>query len=153
MGSRTILAIELKPELDASWFNGPPYAVVEHSFDEYDLPGLYRDEKEAIQESIDRSKDIHPGYSGDVVSIFMKSRLEMHRLNYPRKELLRGDRVYNDIDILHPYGVELVDEQWVILAYDPYHQTFHKILENEFIEFKRATAEDLKRAFKLTNQS
>ena len=38
VGSRVILAIELDPKLDVSWFNGPPYAVAEAVFDEYDMP-------------------------------------------------------------------------------------------------------------------
>ena len=29
---------------DPSWLNGPPYAVAELVFDEYDLPGCYRSE-------------------------------------------------------------------------------------------------------------
>jgi len=29
IGRRTILAIELQPELDTAWFNGPPYSVEE----------------------------------------------------------------------------------------------------------------------------
>jgi hypothetical protein len=39
VGSRVVLAIELDPELDVSWFNGPPYAVAECVFDEYDRAG------------------------------------------------------------------------------------------------------------------
>jgi len=39
VGTRTIIAIKISDYEDTSWFNGPPYAVVEHAFDEYDLPG------------------------------------------------------------------------------------------------------------------
>ena len=36
IGTRTIVAIHLnKP--DESWYNGPPYAVAEYSFDEDDI--------------------------------------------------------------------------------------------------------------------
>ena len=40
VGSRVVVAICLSeyPD-DPSWFNGPPYAVVEQVFDEYSLPG------------------------------------------------------------------------------------------------------------------
>jgi len=38
IGTRTITVIKLDM-LDNSWYKGPPYAVVEHSFDEYDLDG------------------------------------------------------------------------------------------------------------------
>lgn len=46
VGTRTIAAIyldDLDPisgePVDPSWFAGPPYAVSEHVFDEYDLEG------------------------------------------------------------------------------------------------------------------
>ena len=42
VGSRTILAIELKPELESSWFAGPPYPVVEMPFDEIDISRVYQ---------------------------------------------------------------------------------------------------------------
>lgn len=38
-GSRTVAAIEIDGREDQSWFNGPPYAVVEHLFDENDIEG------------------------------------------------------------------------------------------------------------------
>jgi hypothetical protein len=34
IGSRTIVAIRLDLDHDPSWYNGPPYAVVESVFDE-----------------------------------------------------------------------------------------------------------------------
>lgn len=48
IGSRTIIAIEIEEERDESWYNGPPYAVVEQVFDEYDLGGLYSTLEEAL---------------------------------------------------------------------------------------------------------
>ncbi len=43
VGSRVVVAICLSEHRDdPSWFNGPPYAVVEHVFDEYSLPGCKR---------------------------------------------------------------------------------------------------------------
>ena len=40
IGSRIITTICLDDHLDdLSWFNGPPYAVAEYVFDEYDQPG------------------------------------------------------------------------------------------------------------------
>ena len=38
-GTRTIVAIKLESE-DESWYNGPPYAVSESVFDEYDLEAV-----------------------------------------------------------------------------------------------------------------
>lgn len=41
IGTRTVIAINISDHQDdPSWFNGPPYAVVEHVFDENDLPGI-----------------------------------------------------------------------------------------------------------------
>lgn len=62
VGSRVIIAISLDPHQvvtvdfgatpagqtssrltdDPSWLTGPPYAVVEHVFDEYDLHGCFQ---------------------------------------------------------------------------------------------------------------
>ncbi len=36
-GTRTVIAIALEYPEDPSWYNGPPYAVAETVFDEYDL--------------------------------------------------------------------------------------------------------------------
>ena len=37
VGTRTIAAIRLDLDHDTSWYNGPPYAVVESVFDEYGM--------------------------------------------------------------------------------------------------------------------
>jgi hypothetical protein len=39
VGTRTIAAIRLDLDHDPAWYNGPPYAVVESVFDEYDFEG------------------------------------------------------------------------------------------------------------------
>jgi hypothetical protein len=39
IGKRTIAAIRLNHDDDPSWYAGPPYAVVETVFDEYDFEG------------------------------------------------------------------------------------------------------------------
>ena len=39
IGKRTIAAIRLNHDDDPSWYNGPPYAVMETVFDEYDFEG------------------------------------------------------------------------------------------------------------------
>lgn len=41
IGTRTIIAIKVSDRDDPSWFNGPPYAVVEVVFDENDLGGCW----------------------------------------------------------------------------------------------------------------
>ncbi len=42
IGNRTITAVRITNEVkdDPSWLNGPPYAVPEISFDEYDIEGI-----------------------------------------------------------------------------------------------------------------
>lgn len=39
VGKRTIAAIRLDHDDDPTWYNGPPYAVVEQVFDEYSIEG------------------------------------------------------------------------------------------------------------------
>ena len=39
VGTRTIAAIRLNHDGDTSWYSGPPYAIVEHVFDEDDVEG------------------------------------------------------------------------------------------------------------------
>ncbi len=39
VGKRTIAAIRLNHDDDPTWYNGPPYAIVETVFDEYDIAG------------------------------------------------------------------------------------------------------------------
>ena len=41
VGTRVITAIKLDPNKDRSWYNGPPYAVSEVVFDEYDFEGCH----------------------------------------------------------------------------------------------------------------
>jgi hypothetical protein len=40
VGKRTITAIKLDHDDDPSWYNGPPYALAEHVFDEYSIEGV-----------------------------------------------------------------------------------------------------------------
>ena len=39
IGTRTIIVIKLDKD-DISWYNGPPYAVLETVFDEYDMDAI-----------------------------------------------------------------------------------------------------------------
>jgi hypothetical protein len=45
IGTRVIVAIKLD-QTDESWYNGPPYAVAESVFDEYDMAGCSLDPNE-----------------------------------------------------------------------------------------------------------
>lgn len=42
IGTRVIVAIELRSGRREDWYNGPPYALPETVFDENDLPGCIR---------------------------------------------------------------------------------------------------------------
>lgn len=44
VGGRTVVAILIEPDKDPGWYNGPPYAVNEVVFDEYDIKGCARGE-------------------------------------------------------------------------------------------------------------
>ena len=46
-GARTLSSQRSHVSTDPDWFNGPPYAIVEHVFDEYDIAGCLptRDEE------------------------------------------------------------------------------------------------------------
>ncbi len=48
IGTRVIVAIKLD-QTDESWYNGPPYAVVESVLDEYDFGGCSPDPAEFIE--------------------------------------------------------------------------------------------------------
>jgi len=39
VGKRVITAIKLDKDHDPTWYKGPPYALVESAFDEYDFEG------------------------------------------------------------------------------------------------------------------
>lgn len=70
IGALTILAIELKPELDSSWFVCPPYVVTEVSFDEIDIRGVYRNDIEANQDAIDDADNsANPDFPDEVVGL------------------------------------------------------------------------------------
>ena len=47
-GTRTIVAIKLDHDDDPSWYNGPPYAVAETVFDEYDLEAVTLTQEEWV---------------------------------------------------------------------------------------------------------
>ena len=46
IGTRLVIAIRLDHDDDPSWYNGPPYAVAESVFDEYDIEGCAPDADE-----------------------------------------------------------------------------------------------------------
>ena len=71
VGKRTIVAIKLDHDDDPRWYNGPPYAVVERVFDEYDLEGLSPAPKQRIYDDSGRKK---------IVTVPAKRRLRRRRM-------------------------------------------------------------------------
>lgn len=152
VGERTILAIELKPELDEAWFAGPPYAVPEVSFDERDIAMAYRDETEAIEEAIAAAdSSAHPGYPHEAVSEMTKARFSEASRAYPRQRLFRIDRADKNGDILHPFAAEMDGSEWWIRVYLPFAQSFRSMPEIDFVRLQPATETDLR--FCATNSS
>jgi hypothetical protein len=48
VGSRTVAAIRLDLDHDPAWYDGPPYAVLEHVFDEDGIEGCEPAPKDRI---------------------------------------------------------------------------------------------------------
>lgn len=147
IGSRTITAIEIIPGMDESWFAGPPYAVPEVVFDEIAMRRAYRTVEEAVAESLEEADEgLHPGYPQAVMQRLMDSRVMGETRSYPRKELLRIDRVDATGEILHPYGAEPAgDSEWQVLLYQPYTEQFTAMPESEFVRLRPAMKDDLRK--------
>ncbi|CAE6793501.1 hypothetical protein R70006_04960 [Paraburkholderia domus] len=143
VGSRTILAIEVKPDLDESWLTGPPYIVDEIPFDQRDMSGAFRTVSEAVDDSLQHSA--HPNFPNEVVSVFARARLTKDAIAYPRKKLLRVDRVSASGVIFHPYGVEKEGATWAVLVFELFARTYHRMSESEFVHLRPATENDLRK--------
>lgn len=145
VGTRTILAIELNPKLDAAWFKGPPYVVPEVPFDENDLARVYRNEEEAISQAIDEyRKGAHPGFPSEMLRKMGTGLLSEISRSYPRPKLLRIDRVATDGEILHPFAIELENEEYQVSVYRLFDEAFESLPEKEFIQLKAATESDIR---------
>lgn len=145
VGSRTIVAIELKPELDECWFAGPPYVVEEVVFDESEIARVYRDTEEDIRETVGAATNsAHPGFPHEAVTAMSDAWFEGEAQAYPRKRLWEVERVDEAGEILHPYSSERDGDGWRILLYQPFTQRFTSLPEHQFIRLRPATAEDLR---------
>lgn len=149
-GTRTITAIHLdyqKNELD--WFQGPPYNVDEITLDETDIKSCYTNEINMLTERVENlDKSYHPSFlSEDFVKMFKnKDRKDMTA--YPRKRMLKIDRVGNDGKIWHPYSVmKTKNNEWIIKIFELFDRTFSEMNENEFVKLKRSSEEDLKKRY------
>lgn len=53
VGQRSILAIELPPDLGEVWCCGPPYVLLEASFDEIEMKQAHRTAEDALQSALE----------------------------------------------------------------------------------------------------
>lgn len=85
----------------------------------------------------------HPGYPSEVVHRMTEVRLKNSA--YPRRGVLRFDRVRADGEILHPYAAQKVEDEWVISVYLPFTQNWSEMPELQFIALPTATPADVTR--------
>lgn len=143
VGQRTIVAVELSPELDAAWFRGPPYSVPEVVFDEQDIAAAFRSFDEAIGRArAEIDSGLHPGYPTEVLNVMMKARYLVDLNRYPHPRLLLIDRVDEVGEILHPYGAESTTEGWRVLLYAPFTEVFSAMQDVDFVRLRPATSGD-----------
>lgn len=146
VGCRTILAIELDPDLPKAWFAGPPYAVPEEAFDEIEIRRAFRTIEEATRSALETvHKGTHPGYPSDVVAIMVKARAASASCRYAHSGLFRTDRVDVAGEILHLYAAEPGGDGWIIQVYLPFLREFSALPEVEFIQLRPATETDPRR--------
>ncbi|MCF7221613.1 hypothetical protein [Marilutibacter chinensis] len=146
IGRRTILAIELLPDLDEAWFSGPPYALPEMCFDEIEVGQAHRSLEDATRSALEaRRQSAHPGYPHGAIETMMADRRSRRSRPYPRSGLLRIDRVDSDGEILHPFAADAAEDSWQIRVYLPFCQQFGAVPEAEFIQLRPATEADLRR--------
>ncbi|QWP77214.1 hypothetical protein J5226_02070 [Lysobacter sp. K5869] len=143
VGQRSIVAIELRPELHPAWSWGPPYPVPEVTFDELDIAAVLQSQEDAIQETqAETQRSLHPGYPHPAAHTMMKARCSDDTRSYPRPRLLRIDRVDDAGEIYHPYAVELTNEGWRVLLYAPFTEAFSVLAETDFFRMRPASSWD-----------
>lgn len=146
VGSRTVTAIRLV-EGDPIWYSGPPYMVEEVALDEAELKDAYLSDDDAIRAAIERANgSTHPGFPQAVVSAMFDARHDSKA--YPRKPLLRFDRVRDDGEILHPYAVVQTGDEWIIKLYLPFTAIWSELPESTFVRMAIATDADIERRSK-----
>lgn len=105
VGRRTILAIELNPDLEEAWLAGPPYVVREVVFDEIEMERAFRSTDEAISQSLEALEDeTQPSIPAEAARLMLRAELETASRKYPRQRLLLINRVDTAGEILHPYA-------------------------------------------------
>ncbi|BBO99304.1 hypothetical protein [Sulfuriferula nivalis] len=149
VGTRTITAIQIEADRDASWYKGPPYLVTETVFDEHDLPGCYLSFDDAIEDAIHEADTSgHPGFPHKVASRMMRERFSSQMAKYRNKGLLRFDRVRGDGELLHPYAAKKSGDSWNVRLYLPFVNEYAEMPELEFLGLPIATNDDVKQRAK-----
>jgi hypothetical protein len=144
VGQRSIVAIELRTDLDEAWFRGPPYTVPEVVFDELDIASAYRSIDEVTLSALDDvGRGLYLRYSSRTVETMMKARCLESSRRYPHPRLLRVERVDAAGEIQQPYAAEPTGDGWRILLYAPCTETFSAMPEAEFVRLRPATPQDL----------
>lgn len=147
VGTRTICAISLMDHADdPSWFNGPPYAVQEMVFDEYDFDGCYNDMPSMIMDRVsDIEESAHPGFDVDDVSKMIRTMMKFGGKNqYPRRAMLRRDRIGENGEIFHPYAVKKTKKgKWKIFVFEIFSRNYSVMSETSFRDLPIATNQDM----------
>ena len=145
-GTRTVTAIMLDPDKDISWFKGPPYLLSEKVFDEYDILACYSNTSNMLKDRIEKfEKSSHPNYlAEDFLKMTKEKRLTRAPQEYPRKNLLKRDRVSKNGEILHPYTAVLKEKIWYVKIFEIFSREFFEMSEDDFKELKISTEKDMK---------
>lgn len=147
-GSRTITAIMIDPEKGEEWYIGPPYSVNEEVFDEKDMvncivegPAAFNEMIKSRVESLDKSA--HPHFLHEDVMKMMKAKGSNNKYKYPRKKILKYDRVGLGGEIYHPYGAYKKDHVWYINLFELFSREYTEMNEDDFIKLAISKEEDL----------
>lgn len=152
VGSRTVTAIQIEDDRDPRWYNGPPYAVAEVVFDEYDFADCALSFEESIEDAIYESEHSgHPGFPHEVVcKMFDEQFAYESEAKYPNTPLLRLDRLRHDGELLHPYAARKFGDDWFVRLYLPFTTEYCEMSELEFLKLVVETDADVKsRSLKL----
>lgn len=140
IGTRTITAIMVTDARNSDWIKGPPYALEEKVFDEHAMKICAKSDLEMLQERMEFS--YHPNFHGDDVFKMMKDNGDY---KYPRKHILRIDRVSPEGYILHPYSANKENDQWFIKTLELFSRQFSQIHEDEFVKLPLSSQEAMKK--------
>lgn len=140
-GTRTINAIMLDPEQEDYWFKGPPYAVDEVIFDEYDMQSCYLSYDDILLDT-DLEDSLHPNFSSEDVKKMSKEL--QNRYQYHRKNLMKKDRVGNNGEILHPYSAVREDSGWHVKTFELFSRQYSQMHENDFAQLSLSDAQAMK---------